>query len=224
MSPPLAGGAPRRDHGGVRLPLVVAAILLAVVASGDLLRELRVASADAALDDLSRDAEQGARPLAPAPRPGGLFDSPRAQVDRALLLGRSSAMAPAPHDALASRARALVDRALTARPDWGEALVVSAYLASLDHGGTRRALADLANSYTGAPYLREAGLWRIGFALRHWDAVGPTTRLHVLDEAIWLTGVEPERYEMIFDRFRQSPAYVPLMLRWAAMREGRAEP
>ncbi|MDO7844594.1 hypothetical protein [Sphingomonas immobilis] len=79
-------------------------------------------------------------------------------------------------------------RAIAARPAWGEAEVLRAYLADTagDAGEARRALAD---SYV-QPYLRRSALWRIGYAARDWAALDPAVREAVLREAVWYGTIE----------------------------------
>lgn len=83
-------------------------------------------------------------------------------------------------------ANALVERAINARPGWGEAWVVKAYISFLEHGAddpvTHYAYAA---SLEKAPYLRESADWRIRFGAVQWDKLDGMTRERLLNEAQW---------------------------------------
>lgn len=150
--------------------------------------------------------------------------APRALVSNALLLARTaeSETNDARRSELIATAGARIDAALAARPGWGEALVVDAYRGSLDGpAGLAAARERLAQSYAAAPYLRSAGLWRVDWGLKQWAALGPATRTDLIDEAIWLMGVDPSRRSAIAERFRLSPAYAAFMQRWSVLRRER---
>lgn len=51
----------------------------------------------------------------------------------------------------------------------------------------------LARSYELLPYDVALGVWRIGFALDHWQAIAPETRLAVREEALMLARIRTRR-------------------------------
>lgn len=148
---------------------------------------------------------------------------PRTQMLKALYLARVAMQANPPTErrGMLDEASVAIERALHARPDWGEAWAVGAFIRSLREGpnapGTRLAL---ARSYAGAPYLRHAGQWRVATGLGAWSILPPGTRQRVIDEGVWLARTQPETKVPIFDLVRQTPAYAPFLLRWREMRAG----
>ncbi|CAH0356471.1 MAG: hypothetical protein WA085_10095 [Sphingobium sp.] len=87
-------------------------------------------------------------------------------------------------------ANALVERAINARPAWGEAWVVKTYILFLEYGPNDPAtLNAYAASLKSAPYLRDSAYWRIRFGAVHWNKLDRTTRERVLNEAQWTANI-----------------------------------
>ena len=116
-------------------------------------------------------------------------------------------------------------QARSARPEWGEAEVVVAYAASLGRGPSDRQVARqaLTASYATAPFLHDAGQWRIAYGVGIWPTLGRPTQDAILREAVWMLGVDQSRWSRVFATFRGTPAYVPFMLRWRAVLSGAPE-
>lgn len=116
-------------------------------------------------------------------------------------------------------------RAAGSRPHWGDAWTITAFIRSLQSGTGARAGADaaLAASYRATRYLRHAAAWRVRYGLAMFDRLDTPTRRSIVDEAVWIARIEPGSLGAIVDAARGSDAYVPLMLRWRAMRERDAD-
>lgn len=161
----------------------------------------------------------------PPPPPTSRIDPAlpaRAQINHALYLARSADFLPSPErKAMLDEAAAAVGRAVIARPHWGEAWTVSAFVHAQRHGVANiQVQRAFARSYADAPYLRHSARWRTRFGLESWPMLTAETRRRVINEAIWLTRVSPAERKDIFSAFRQSPAYVPFLLRWRQVRVG----
>lgn len=82
----------------------------------------------------------------------------------------------------------LLARARRARPRWGEAETVAAYISLLHHGpNDHRTLDAFGRSLRFAPYLRAASTWRIRFGAEHWARLDSEAQHHVIDEARWVS-------------------------------------
>ncbi|TCQ03035.1 hypothetical protein C8J40_11331 [Sphingomonas sp. PP-CC-3A-396] len=128
-------------------------------------------------------------------------------------------MAARGYGALAVRARQTPDRvqsmaaaqhyvtaALQARPDSGEALVLSASIASLDDNG--RAVESYAASFRAAPYLRAESLWRMKFGTMHWHELDHATQTAMLREAAWVAEITPKDRMTVIAILGDTPAAV----------------
>lgn len=141
----------------------------------------------------------------------------------ALFLARQAAYLPPGRrrEAMLMRAQRLSLAARQERPHWGEGWVIAAFVASLrsptDHEQERRAL---IRSYADAPFLEQSGYWRVERTIAHWDAMPPSTRNRMIDEAAWLLlRGEVENRTRLFGIVRASPAYRPAFMRWYALRQ-----
>lgn len=128
-------------------------------------------------------------------------------------------MAARGYEELAVRARGASDRAqsvaaaqhyvtaaLRVRPNWGEALVLSASIASLDDSG--RAVETYAASFRAAPYLRAESLWRMKFGTRHWHELDDATQTAMLREAAWVAQITPKDRMTVISVLGDTPAAV----------------
>lgn len=209
------GGRRRRPP-----PVLIAAIVVGAAAAGaDLHEERQVYAAAEAATDQSLALAQGgqARRAAAALHAAS---SPRADVYDAIRLARDASGQPPGSDrrtALLQLAKSATAAGTAARPGWGEAQVVRAYVEGLA-GDNRQAVNALSASYESAPYIRHSAFWRIGFGVTHWQDLGPATQARVVDEGLWLRSVAPERRDEINAFLRNSPAYLTFVLRSGALR------
>ena len=107
------------------------------------------------------------------------------------LLGRP---APGPADLKAADAESLTSLAVSPADD--SAWLALAYAETVRHGDPGGvALGWLQRSYDVAPFGPDTSLWRVRFALDHWQAMTPDLRREVLDEinAAW----RPRRRELV---------------------------
>ncbi|KTT99340.1 hypothetical protein NS355_06985 [Sphingomonas yabuuchiae] len=156
-----------------------------------------------------------------------IIGSPEQQILDALWTARqAAALKPSAHRAaLVASAVGEALEARPARPEWGEADLVLAYAASLGDSAADQRLARqaLVASYGSAPLLHDAGLWRIGYGVKVWPMLGRSTQDAIMNEGVWMLGVDQSRWARVFDTFRASPAYVPFMLRWRTILSGAPE-
>jgi hypothetical protein len=153
--------------------------------------------------------------------------SPQAELYRALIFARSAEQEKdmAQRGQILSAASVAVRNAERGRPDWGAAMVVDAYIDSIADG---RRVSDamverLAQSYRFAPYLRDAGGWRVQMGLAVWDRLPVEARGRVIDEGVWLGRISADARVKIFDAARRSPAYALFSARWLENRRGDAD-
>lgn len=113
-----------------------------------------------------------------------------------------------------------VDLAIDARPHWAQAWVVKAYIESLRprSGHLQASLAALSRSYSDAPFLRDASGWRVTYGMAQWESLDSFVRNRVIEEAAWLSRVDPDVRRAIFGHARATRAYEPLVLRWRELR------
>jgi hypothetical protein len=219
------------DAAGRRASRWTRVVILAVLAVATvrsvavLAREGEVASAEARLDSApATNASGRVTPLIAIPWHEGGYPA-RARVADALALARQAQASPDPsarHE-MTERAAVEIEAALARRPEWGEGWTVAAFIDELRYGDNNpTAIAALARSYRGAPYLRDAAGWRVRFGLTAWSSLDAATQAKVIDEAVWLVRIDSTTAGPVFDLARQSPAYPQLMLRWLAMRPGDA--
>ena len=181
-------------------------------------QELEVRRWAQALDRQQLALARGeALPQAAPPAPSG---SPRALVQAALFKARlAEASDGGSRDALLEEAQRYLDGARIARPQWGEAEIVSAYIASLKGSGHGPAQdRSLALSYRYAPYLRGSAPFRIRLGLQRWDALPPDVKERLIDEAVWYSRLEPETREPMFALIRRTGAYRSFLHRWLEVR------
>lgn len=120
--------------------------------------------------------------------------SPLAEAHDARAQQRLGKPAPEPADLKAADSESLT--ALAQSPADDSAWLALAYAETVrrgDPGGV--ALGWLQRSYDVAPFGPDTSLWRIRFALDHWQAMTPDLRREVLDEvnATW----RPRRRELV---------------------------
>lgn len=203
---------------------------LTLVASGILLiAERRVADAQARLGRQSALLESGVV-IGPGPNatPLPLDSRPAALLADALFLARAAQFS---HDT--RQRKALLDRAATelavivnARPHWGEAWVMIAFVEALREGeDAPSARYALERSYAETPYLPHAVVWRVAYSLRHWNSFSATTQEKILNEDVWLmhSGRDAGVHKSMMILTRQSPAYRRYMIRWLQTRQGDAD-
>lgn len=126
-----------------------------------------------------REAPIGGQERAPA----------RIALQYALTASRAASATYAPDERKAwlTLAHAYAGRAAVGRPGWAEASVARAYISYLENGIRAPGLQDrVMRSYREAPYLSEAGQWRVAYGMTLWDALTPSERRPVIDEAVWL--------------------------------------
>lgn len=115
--------------------------------------------------------------------------APRAALGLSLKLAKAASVQADATTRLAQLklSRELLGQAVQARPRWGEAAVVDAYLSHLQWGATdRRTLRAFSRSLKEAPYLKTSANWRIRFGALSWAHLDPQTRAHIVNEARWV--------------------------------------
>ncbi|MGK2911655.1 MAG: hypothetical protein ACSLE1_17905 [Sphingobium sp.] len=147
--------------------------------------------------------------------------TPRLLLSDALYRARSLQTAEGvDRDAKLAELSRQADSVIKARPRWGQAWVVKAYIESLTDGAEHRqaSLVALSRSYADAPFLRDASTWRVLYGLAHWDELDAFVRQRVIEEATWLVRVDHGMQATIFSAARDTAAYQPLILRWRDLR------
>lgn len=192
-----------------------------VVAAALWRQERSVAASDTQLQAqtlaLFRDEDASAASLAKV----GASSPPRLLLSDALYRARALRRATGPdREAALTALSRQTDLAIEARPHWGHAWVVKAYIESLRQGPDHRllALAALSRSYADSPFLRDAAGWRVTFALGHWDELDAFVRKRAIEEAVWLSRVDAGSRRAIFAAARNTNGYQPLVLRWRDVR------
>ena len=211
---------------------VIALALVGCLATGALgaaiviTRERTVSGAERRLEEQSRAIDSGEMPAAVSLPIEGAGYPARARIADALLLARRAApLAPSPvRRSLLARAAQDIAAVTNARPDWGEAWAVCAYVAALRGGaGSPQARRALVRSYDDAPFLRHSAAWRtrLGFAL--WPVLGESTRERLVNEAVWLARIDLSMREQIFVSARESPGYDAFLSQWRWLRDRDAD-
>lgn len=208
-----AGGAPAREKAG-DAKLAAAARTATVV----LLVAMLAPAAIALRDELSvwrmrevQRAQEATRLTAVlAPWDGSDADRipPRAAMIRALVEARLAFAAdtPARRSILIANAHQYLDRALAARPRWGEARVVQTYLAFVDKGpGSPEAHDAFGRSYIADAFLPQSGSWRVRFGIDQWGRIDAVLRNRVVEEAAWLASLSPANEAAILEAVRPNP-------------------
>lgn len=217
MARPSLPGGPRPQ--ATRL-VAVGAVVALIFSAWQLYSEFQVARSDKLVREQT-DNLASRLPLrmpAEATSPSAI---PRVGANRALALSRYAAQVPDPHAraAMLDNAVASARHAAQARPAWGEAWMIAAYVSSLRDGGASPAALDaLSRSYLGARYLRHAAAWRLQMGQAGWRALPPVTRAAIVDEAVFLGRHSSELHRLTLDLMRSGPAYGPFMLEWRALR------
>lgn len=222
---------PRRSRPGTsrrrqrRALILIAPVVLGCLAAGfDVLEETQISASAAAADQQAIALGQGDLP--PIGSEPQSTTSPRASVYEAVRLGRDAARLPtasSQRQHMLGVAANAARTAVAARPAWGEAQVAGAYIAQLS-GDDAQALKYLSASYGSAAFLRQSAFWRIGLGVSQWNNLSSATRIDVVDEALWLRSVAPDRREEINDFMRNSAAYATFILRSSAARTQSAAP
>ncbi|WP_339347301.1 hypothetical protein [uncultured Sphingomonas sp.] len=213
-----AGRAPRRPDRSRSIARAVGGVLVVMVAGAviALTGEGRIAAADA--------RAQRAQAPAAAAAPPSILHPPRAIFAEALATARAAL-----RERDAQERRALLDdadrratMAAAARPAWGEAWALAAWVRGLRDGSDSAAARDaLSASYRATPFLRHAGAWRIGRAFATFDLIDTQVRARAVREAVWLMRIDPELVAPVMASARGSSAYRPVLLEW---RRDRAAP
>lgn len=219
---------PARAAVNLARTMSACAAALVALALVDLRQQYQVWQAGQMLERQSSAIARGepaAAPPLPRIAPGAL--PPRAEVIDALILARAAAADRSPQGRvlLIGQARSMIDWAMAARPDWGDAQLVSAYIGLVRGSGQpdTAILRDFAASYRNAGFLRDAAQWRstTGFIL--WPQLDERSRAQVVDEAVLLARLAPEQRQPIFAAARASPAYLDFGRVWMEMRRGDAD-
>jgi hypothetical protein len=126
---------------------------------------------------------------------------------------------PVRRAAMLDRAAAAIATLQVRRPDWGDAAVAEAFVASQRHGiGDARTIDALSRSYRAAPFLHEAAAWRVHVGALAWDHVPPATRGAIAAEAVWLSRFSPQDHDAVFALMRRSGGYRAFLLEWRKLR------
>lgn len=147
--------------------------------------------------------------------------SPRLILSDAIYRARALKPQAGPgQDMLLASLSRQTDLAISARPHWGQAWVVKAYIESLGNTPETRqsSLTALSRSYADAPFLRDASAWRVMYGLAHWDELDIFVRQRLIEEATWLVRVDHGVQAPVFAAARNTNAYQTLILRWREMR------
>lgn len=214
---PARGATGRPDRARV-IARAVGGVLVTMGAGAAmvLVAEARVDTADA----------RAQRALSPAGAASGpsLLHPPRAIFAEALATARA-----AQRERDAQERRDLLDdadrratMAASARPAWGEAWALAAWVRGLRDGSDSAAARDaLSASYRATPFLRHAGAWRVGRAFATFDLLNAQVRARAVREAVWLMRIDPDLVAPVMASARGSSAYRPVLLEW---RRDRAAP
>lgn len=98
-------------------------------------------------------------------------------------------------------------------PGSGEAQVAIAFLESSVSGSDKTPNAAIMKSYRRAPYLRDAGLWRLWYASHHWSGLDVQTQRAVLAEAVWYGSLGKNDRDAATAAVLGTPVFVPFALR-----------
>ena len=198
------------------------ALVVAIAAAFDLRTQLGVWRAEQTASAQSLALARGDHDAAVAEeRADASGAAPRAQVYHALMLARTASVAQPPRrQSLLNAAARSIAIAERARPDWGEALVIDAYIGTLAEGDalSARTIAVLSASYRAAPYLHDAGAWRARAGLALWSRLPADAQGHVIDEAVWTARLSSAAGSTLFDAARASPGYARFATAWLANR------
>lgn len=155
--------------------------------------------------------------------PGTLPDRGEAALAQIALTSASDASQPDSNGALRqlylARARDLITHLRATRGDWAPSLILaSAYAIAATPRPSPippQALRDYAASYRAAPFLWPEARWRIALGGLAWAQLDPSTRQHMLDEALWLTRYDNSQREGIEADLGDTPAAVAYQLQLA---------
>jgi hypothetical protein len=208
---------PERVRWCIRVAASVALFGVALAAGADLLSEHAVATSQRALTESFKPQRGDVLPIPSA----SASPAPRTLVNQALLTTRAAAsLPPGPRrsDMIETAVRQ-AELAAAARPFWAEAVIAAAFAHSLiDTPYNQRRAAELvATSYIGAPFLRDAGAWRIGYVIDHWDRVAEPTRNDAIEESFWLANVDPVNGPLILSAVGESAAAAPFLAKSRAL-------
>lgn len=184
-------------------------------------RERAMATADADLRTQELAIMRGDVAGSPASASIDASSAPRLLLSDAIYRARAlRAEKDAGRDAHLAEISGQIDLAINARPRWGQAWVVKAYIESLMGGADHRqvSLVALSRSYADAPFLRDASAWRVLYGLAHWDELDMFVRQRVIEEATWLVRIDHGMQATIFSAARNTAAYQSLILRWRDLR------
>lgn len=129
---------------------------------------------------------------------------PRCDARTALALARLAtsdallARDPARRAGELARAERLLDKALVRRPDWSVALIELSYVRTMRLGPRApAALAALDRSFHVGKLSRQGAPWRAHLASMAWPMLKSSTRLAVLDEALWYAALDAQSWRII---------------------------
>ena len=192
----------------------------AVYAGQQIRREYAVVKGLRIVDSARIVGPDGIRGDWPAAAIGDPAATPRLLLASALLHASRAASAPSSTErsGLLHRAERETAAFAAARPYWGEAEVVQAYVASQSPDRLEQAVAAYGRSYASSPFLRQAAVWRVEFGIAHWARLDAATRAAMVNEAVWLFRLQPDQRVRLTDIARDTDAYVPILLQWRHVR------
>lgn len=113
-----------------------------------------------------------------------------------------------------------LERALQARSAEGEWWVWLAYARVLEGRNFPAAVANLQRSYAATPFLPQEGAWRVRISAGAWSQLDAKTRRALVDEAVWLTEVDPAAAAPALAAFTHPDAAAALRAGLALRRPG----
>lgn len=145
----------------------------------------------------------------------------RASLMDALNMAERARVSRSPTDraVMLAGAAVAVEPLLSLNPRHAQALSVAAFVEAMRWPTDQRAARfQLGESYRYGPFRADGSGWRAAYGMSQWDALAPNTQKAVIDEAIALSRINPERRSDMFAIARSSPAYMPFLDRWHLVR------
>lgn len=203
--------------GRTTLGVCIALVLATCLAAFAVGHELKVRE----LARLGRSSLIGFMPYEQASARHKLVGCDAARDERILLscVSALAGLARGDADLTAAADVAQGERVVTALirivPRSGEARIAAALLASTGQRAEARARAVSAvkASYRLLPYSHDAGLWRIWYASRNWQALPPDVRHSVDAEAVWLASIGKDDRDAVKSALKGTPPYSSVMAR-----------
>lgn len=147
---------------------------------------------------------------------------PRLLMAHALWAARAAAAMPdGRRGGLVAIARRDLAAVRPARPHWGDAWLLTAFVASLDDAAPAEdERLAIAHSYADAPLLAAGGTWRAIRVMGRWRSYPRWVQAAAVTETVWLLdGAPEEERQQLFAAARMSPAYAAVFGRWAGRRD-----